>query len=375
MTHTEFEEMLMKRFNLKDLSCNYKDDQTAVYDLEYRGMPASIYHILEGSSVIPSPQETDEIVVQNLHVLQLETGRRIVIMWDLDKKSTTKEEWTPVLWGDFPVLLPLNSLLNGNYGKEGLFPALHEAVMVAFNAHHPEAWRQLSAIHAEMGGHDTHYSEVPPVMLDFHEEVGDVRMCLIQEAGQLYRLALINPETKAGINIAVEYGHIQVSEVRAQQGKKVFMVGEPRKEHNLVPKALRTIREWHLSSPEDLSIDFIIDSTDEEEGLGKKYHLDIRATIESTKADSKRIEQLIQEKEGRGEDVSALSAAHARIESMQKMLNRFWTSDIFLNPWLNENWELEFLNHAQLGASMVAEFFGAKNEQPEANSLRNVLML
>ena len=91
----------------------------------------------------------------------------------------------------------------------------------------------------------------------------------------------------------------------------------------------------------------IEDGSIDEEGLGKKYHLDIRATIERTKADSKRMGQLIQEKEERGEDVSVLTADHARIEGMLRMLNRFWTSDIFLNPWLNENWELEFLNHAR----------------------------
>ncbi len=377
MTHTKFEEMLLERYKLKELPCSYKDEQTAVYDFECMGMPTTLYHVLEGSSVIPSPRETDESFVRTMHSLQSETNRRVIIHWSMDEPLIAAERWTPMLWGDIPVMLPMDSLLDGNHGEGELTPSLHEAVMAAFNAHHPEAWRKLPVALARVDGHDTTCkSEVITAMLALYEEYGDVQLSLLQEAGQLYRLALINPERKAGIKVSIERGRIQkITEVRVIERRKVFSVGEPRNEHDLVPRILRTIRGWNLSSPEDRSIDFIIDSTDEEEGLGKKYHLDIRATIESTKADSKRIEQLIQEKEERGEDASALTADHERIEGMRRMLNRFWTWDIFLNPWLNENWELEFINYARLGASLVAEFLGAKSEQPEENSLRNVLML
>jgi len=364
MTHTKFEELLLERYKLKELECSYKDEQTAGYEFAYLGIPTTLYHVLEGSTVIPSPQKTDEGFVRRMLSLQSQTNRRVLIHWSMDEPLIAAERWTPVLWGDSAVLLPLDSLLNADYGEEELTPALHEAVMSAFNAHHPEAWRKLGASLARVDGQDiTSSSAVIPAMMALHQEFGDVQLSLLQEAGQLYRLALINPETKAGIKVSVEGGRIEkIAEVRVIERRKVFGIGEIKSAHDRVPKILRTIKGWRLSSSEALAIDFIIDSTDEAEGLGREYHLDIRATIESTKKDIARIEELIQEKEERGEDVSALSADHARIEGMQSVLNRFWTCDIFLNPWLNENWELEFINYARLSASMVAEFFGAKSQ-------------
>ncbi len=375
MTHQDFEVMLKKRFNLENLPCTYKDDKTAAYDWEYEGMPLSLYHVLEGSTVIPSPQETDETFLRSIFELQSKNGRRIAIYWDSVEKSISRAEWTPVMWGNTPVLLPLDTMLQGNYGDDGLFPALHEAVMVAFNAHHPDAWRKLTAIHAKTQGNDTHYTEVAPVMLNLHDEVGDVKLCLLQESGQLFRVALLNLEAKAGITITIEYGHIQISEARIQRGKRILEMVDPPKVHPLVPRNLRTIRHWRLSSPEELAIDFIIDSTDEEEGVGKEYYLDIRLTIKTLGKQLERLEQIIKEKDEQGEEPYALYGPRNRIRNELEALNRFWPSDIFLNPWVNGNWELQFLNGARFSASWVAEFLGAKPERPEESLFRNVLML
>lgn len=375
MTLLDFEEMVKKRFNLEDLPCTYKDDKTAAYDWEYKGMQLSLYHVQKGSSTIPSPQETGETFVRSMLELQSKHGTRIAIYWDSVAKAISREEWTPFLWGDTPVLLPLDTTLHGNYGEEGLFPALHEAVMVAFNAHHPDAWRKLTAIHAKIGENGTHYSEVAPLMLSLHDEVGDVKLCLLQESGQLFRVALLNLEAKAGIKITIEHGHIQVSEARARRGKRILELADPPKEHPLVPGKLRTIRQWRLSSPEELAIDFIIDSTDEEEGVGKEYHLDIRLTIKILGEQLERLEQIIKEKEEQGEEPYALYGARNRIANEREIFDRFWPSDIFLNPWVNGNWELQFLNGARFSASWVAEFFGARSERPEESLFRNVLML
>lgn len=190
------------------------------------------------------------------------------------------------------------------------------------------------------------YSELVDRLILMHRKVGDVSPVLVCLNGQRYEPALLNPATGEGYRIRMLRGErISMHAVSVSPAVRIVRGWGGASNPGYKPETVYTIKAWRLPEKNRLVIDIRIETSTATYMDDAWYRLDLHDLFErcSTRETAIRI------REDTTRDAPPQIKWTSKYEYfIQEISDRYWSWNIFSNPWINRQGELEFLNSCSL---------------------------
>jgi hypothetical protein len=299
-----------------------------------------LYRICNGSTVLPTQEETTEPFVLRCLSEEEELGYPVLVTWDTDKDSDIVSDWWRPIRYEGQAVFILDEMFWAL--------ALLTPLAVACNRKHPEAYRRMCEAYSPWGEQvryslyvSGNYEEL------MQKQVGTLVPGLYQIQGQAFGLMVMDLHSRYGIEVKRNsYGrrYLLNSRTFAPEVQVIVATSVPDR-HPLVPDTVFDIIGWKIIDVEQYVIDVFLVSHCFD-GSSKK----VRYRIPMSQFERDRYGYVYESCFGPKQE-----NPEKRLHDLKGMVSKFWTPKILSSPWITEDNSLAFLNEVNLSAPWIIE--------------------